>query len=125
MLCKVASAQDHAGMCSHSHQPNTLEEPRETAPTPWGGRETPPISLQHPLLLPGYSLSFPFSNPALGLSAGHLQRCPCSRATATTWNPPVVRVPLCPHRHSCQSRSHIFGLTVPPDAGREKLNKTP
>lgn len=48
-----------------------------------------------------------------------------SRATATTGNPPVVRVPLCPHRHSCQSRSHIFGLTIPPDAGREKLNKTP
>lgn len=121
LLCKVAGTQDHARTCSHSHHPTIVEELRETAPTPQEAVNPPPVSFQHPLLLPSYSPSFPFSNPAPGLLGGHLQRS----LSQQSHGPPHGCVPPCPYRHGCQGRNHASRPTIPPDAGREKLNKTP
>lgn len=125
--CKVAAAQDHAGTCSHSHHPATLEEPREIAPTPRGSSETPPPRFLSASSPPS-KLQPIISPPKLcpGFVGGTSAEVPlAAEPRATTWISPVVCVPPCPRRHSCQSRSHVSELTIPPDAGREKLNKTP
>lgn len=103
----------------------TAEELRETAPTPREGSEPPcflsafsPPSKLQPTISP--------LKPCPGFIGGTSVEVPFAREPqAATWIPPVLRVPPCPHRHGCQSRSHVPRLAIPPDAGREKLNKTP
>jgi len=122
--CKAASAQDHVGMCSHSHHPVTLEERRETAPTPRGGSEPPPFPFCTLSSFQATAHRFPSQTlPQVG--QWDICRGPsCSRATGHHRDPTCGPCPPCPRRHSCQSRSRLSGLTIPPDAGREKLNKT-
>lgn len=119
-LSKAAGAQDRAGTCSHSPCRGTQ---RNSSYAPGGGSK-PPCFL---------SASSPSSKPIIS----PLQPCPgfvgrtsaevplAREPRATTWIPPVLRVPPSPHRQSCQSRSHVSRLIIPPDAGRENLNKTP
>lgn len=90
---------------------------RNSSHTP-GKQRTPPVSFRHPLLLPSDNPSFPLSNPAPGLSAGHLQRSLPQQSHGPPRGSHLCSMSLC-----CLHR-HISGLTIPPDAGREKLNKT-
>lgn len=107
--------------------------PTATTPPHWRNREKQLLHPVEAVNLPCFLLAFSPSKwqpiisplkPCPGFVGGTSAEVPLSAEPwATTRIPPVLHVPFCTHRHSRQSRSHVSGLTIPPDAGKEKLKK--